>query len=158
VPLARTRKWRDFAVAALVFSFVLAAVCLLLWGWSWTHHLAIWWKLGLVDLGITILIACVLSSSILSAVLRLAPIVWLGKISYGLYVYHKFFAQSPFAVDIRMLMHKVVDSRAVFTFWLLGMILNGAMLVAVSALSYYGYERWFLKFKERFETILSRPA
>jgi hypothetical protein len=31
-------------------------------------------------------------------------------------------------------------------------------LIAVSAASYYCFERWFLKFKERFESILSRPA
>jgi peptidoglycan/LPS O-acetylase OafA/YrhL len=158
VPLTRAKQWRNTAGAALVFCVVLAAVCLLLRSWDWTHDRAIWWKLGLVDVGITILIACFLASSILSAMLRLAPIAWLGKISYGLYVYHKFFAQSRFAMEIRMLMHDVVDSRAVFIFWLLGMALNGTLLIGVSALSYYGYERWFLKLKERFEVILSRPA
>jgi peptidoglycan/LPS O-acetylase OafA/YrhL len=44
------------------------------------------------------------------------------------------------------------------TSWLLGLVINTLALVAVSAASYYLFERVFLKFKERFETILSRPA
>jgi hypothetical protein len=41
---------------------------------------------------------------------------------------------------------------------MLTMILNAVILAIAILASYHFCERWFLKFKERFETVLSRPA
>ncbi len=156
VSFGLSRQWSRALWTILVFIAALRTALYFLQGWQWLG--AVWWKIGLVDLCIAVMIACVLNTFALAAILRLQPIVWLGKISYGLYVYHKFFTGSGVSLRIRAAALQIIGGPPGPSSWFLGMVLNGLALVAVSAVSYYCFERWFLKFKERFETILSRPA
>jgi peptidoglycan/LPS O-acetylase OafA/YrhL len=81
------------------------------------------------------------------------PLVYLGKISYGLYLFHSFFLWLLFNTSYRwprmeyFQHHKQVAIPLAF-----------GLTVAISALSYHFFERPILKFKERFETIHTRPA
>jgi peptidoglycan/LPS O-acetylase OafA/YrhL len=166
--LALLYRWREgapsrllpgWSIAFLSIIFLVAAlisVTFILRRWQWSGD--VWWKIGLADVCIAIAIGCVLNTTALAAILRLQPVAWLGKISYGLYVYHKFFTGSGVSLQIRSFAQSPFGAEAHLGPWMLGMLLNGLGVVAVSALSYYCFERCFLKFKERFETIMSRPA
>lgn len=76
--------------------------------------------------------------------LRGGPLVYLGKISYGLYVYHSLMVE----VATKVFIHSRV---------LVALSAFGAT-VAAAALSYQLLERPFLRLKHRFEHIRSRPA
>jgi peptidoglycan/LPS O-acetylase OafA/YrhL len=81
------------------------------------------------------------------------PLVYLGKISYGLYLFHNFFIWLLFDNSYRW------RSMAFFPHHkLLAVPLALALTVAISALSYHFLERPILQFKRRFETIHTRPA
>ena len=83
---------------------------------------------------------------------RLRPIGWprlvyLGKISYGLYVYH-FLAL--------LLVRSALGPLHLVTY-LVDALLGFALTVALSMASYHFLELPFLKYKERFTYVLSRP-
>jgi peptidoglycan/LPS O-acetylase OafA/YrhL len=77
-------------------------------------------------------------------------LVWLGKISYGLYMYH----------EIALRIGKRLDrasgwfpnKEAILA------IVGFALTVGLAAVSYYGYERPFLKLKRRWTRVPSRPV
>jgi peptidoglycan/LPS O-acetylase OafA/YrhL len=74
------------------------------------------------------------------------PLPFLGKISFGLYVYH--------ALSLKlsgMLAVGGLSSYAGQTSMAL------AICIAISAASYLLYEKRFLQLKARFETVRSRP-
>jgi peptidoglycan/LPS O-acetylase OafA/YrhL len=83
------------------------------------------------------------------------PVVYLGKISFGLYVFH--LATIKLAVAL-------VSSRFPFTeplaFWKIAVVdgLGFIFAVALAALSYRFLEMPFLQIKERFAFVRSRPA
>jgi len=72
------------------------------------------------------------------------PLVYLGKISYGLYVYHIFMLELAARIWPGSYWR-----AAVFSF---------VGTIAVAAASYQLLERPFLRLKERFAHIRSRPA
>ena len=143
-------------VSAVVFILSIGLISVILRNWVWTGN--VWWKLGFADLFITICVGCILCNSFLSFILRLPFIAWLGKISYGLYVYHKFIIRGGPGDAIRAFVLRGTGGQVTLFSWGLGMLISFLALVAVSAASYYFFERWFLKLKERFETVGSRPA
>ena len=76
--------------------------------------------------------------------LKLAPIVYLGRISYGLYVLHSF------AIDgVRKWLD--LPERASSTAGV-GFILTCGLAIV----SYHGLERPFLRLKQRFTVVESR--
>jgi peptidoglycan/LPS O-acetylase OafA/YrhL len=137
-----------------LLSVVIAALVTRHWAWAG----AVWWKIGILDMLVALCVGCVVMNPVLAFVFRLPVVAWLGKISYGLYVYQKFFVNGIVSVAIRSLCLQVTGGHGDLISWGLGMLINSLALIGVSAASYYCFERWFLKFKERFETILSRPA
>jgi peptidoglycan/LPS O-acetylase OafA/YrhL len=156
-------RWGSALLTAIAFVASVTLLTFVLRGWTWLGPKAapfpdVWYKLGLADFCIAVAIGCVLNASAIAAIFRLPPIVWLGKISFGLYVYHKFFTDSGASSKLRNVALHFSGGTPGTSAWVVGMLFNGLGLVAVSALSYYCFERWFLKLKERFETILSRPA
>jgi peptidoglycan/LPS O-acetylase OafA/YrhL len=81
------------------------------------------------------------------------PLVYLGKISYGLYLFHVFF--------IWLIFHTYDHWPRLIYFQShkrIGVPLALGLTIATAALSYHFFERPILKYKERFETIHTRPA
>jgi peptidoglycan/LPS O-acetylase OafA/YrhL len=72
-------------------------------------------------------------------------LVYLGKVSYGLYVFHQLAA---------VLARRVLPDQGP---WIVG-ALGFGITVALAAVSYAVLERPFLLLKERFSTVKSRPA
>jgi peptidoglycan/LPS O-acetylase OafA/YrhL len=80
--------------------------------------------------------------------LRNASLTYLGKISYGLYVVHEFAHMVaklilPAATPVRVLLQSVVAL---------------ALTIALAAASYRWLESPFLRMKERFARVQSRPV
>lgn len=75
---------------------------------------------------------------------------YLGKISYGLYVFHMLAIR--FALDL--LGGSVHTLRGYIVYWCLGLLLT----LVLAALSYRFYESPFLRLKERFTRVRSRPV
>jgi peptidoglycan/LPS O-acetylase OafA/YrhL len=95
----------------------------------------------MADIGVLLLI---LGSAGAEVPEKMSGLVYLGKISYGLYIFHLI------VLDIaRHLSHGGIVSELVIG-------VSGSILVA--HLSYRYLERPFLRLKERFEVIPSRPA
>ncbi len=116
-------------------------------GGPWTqvlNYILIWsWGLGLI-------VMAAAPSNRFWRLFSWRPIVWLGKISYGLYVYHMIaleltkwiFEQLPNFTDKALL-------RA---------LVGPLVTVSMAALSYYGFERPFLSLKSRWTRVPSRPT
>ena len=80
--------------------------------------------------------------------IRWAPLVYLGRISYGLYVFH--------ALSLALLLrNSLVESTVEYALRVLGAF---AFTIALAALSYRLLERPFLQMKERIAVVPSRPA
>ena len=108
----------------------------------------------LVGIGMGLILYTVLHSSNSRWVFWVSsqPLSFLGKISYGLYVYHKF--------GLRYIGNLlVVDRVNNYWLWFLSVfILPLLFTIVVSALSYYILEKPFLRMKDRFSIVLSRPV
>jgi peptidoglycan/LPS O-acetylase OafA/YrhL len=154
--LALRRLAFNSVVAIGLFCASITTLVFILHGWTWSG--TAWWKLGATDALVALCICCVILNPILAFAFRLPAIAWLGKISYGLYVYQKFLAHGYPSATVRSLCLYLTGGQPNLMSWLLGLVINSVALVAISAASYYLFERIFLKFKERFETIPSRPA
>ena len=93
------------------------------------------------------LVATTESSGRINRILGSTPMRYLGKISYGLYVFHVVALAFVVAVLNRMAIYDPVAIAVA------GLIVT----IAISALSYALYEKPFLKLKRRFTRIASRP-
>jgi peptidoglycan/LPS O-acetylase OafA/YrhL len=141
----RAAAWLQWPLyAALVWLFTRANLA---HGEAWRRtvdFVAIWaGALGLVAVA-------VLHKGWLRRALAYNRLVWLGKISYGLYMYH----------EVAFWLRRVVESHLV---WFpnkdaLMTIATFAATIALAAASYYGYERYFLKLKTRWTRVPSRPV
>jgi peptidoglycan/LPS O-acetylase OafA/YrhL len=97
-----------------------------------------------LNLGAAVLIASLVSSPALRRIFEFGPLVWLGRISYGVYLWH------------------------IAVFWMLGKFnwssgslywpVAFAVTFALAAASFYGLERPILRFKKRFERVGSAPS
>ncbi len=100
------------------------------------------WAYTLLNYWFAVLIYCVVHEKMFVQFLEWTPLQYLGKISYGLYVYH--FPIIWFAGRIRDL---GVSGEIVPPLILL---LSFVGTVAIASLSYFAMERPFLKLKDRF--------
>jgi peptidoglycan/LPS O-acetylase OafA/YrhL len=80
-------------------------------------------------------------------------LIYLGKISYGLYLFFLFFLWLVFDTSDRLPRMIYFQHHK-----LIGIPLALGLTIATAALSYHFFERPILKFKERYETIHTRPA
>ena len=78
-------------------------------------------------------------------------LAYLGRISYGLYVFHIFMINTAGAI-LRGLHHRPVQGSAAM------LILPLALTIFSAAVSYEFYERPFLRLKERFTFVKSRTS
>lgn len=115
------------------------------------------WRFTAVAAGFGLILAHVLArpEGRLSRFLALAPLRYLGRISYGLYVYHII----AVLVTDRLLAQTLSwPWPGPWSIWGAALVLTFALTVAMAATSYALLERPFLKLKARFETVQSRPA
>jgi peptidoglycan/LPS O-acetylase OafA/YrhL len=103
------------------------------------------WGYSLLDFTFAFLIAALLQPSLMGRwdpfrCLELTAIAYLGRISYGLYVFH-----NPIQVMIAKLWH----IPAYQPFPIAAFFVSLAATIAVAALSYHLIETWFLKLKDR---------
>ncbi len=101
-------------------------------------------------LGAGLIAVILLHQGLLTLLLSHRWFVWLGRISYGLYMYH----------EMTLMLGRWVIGRIR---WfpnqeILTSILCLTLTVAVSAASYYGFERPFLRLKGRWTRVPSRPV
>jgi peptidoglycan/LPS O-acetylase OafA/YrhL len=92
-------------------------------------------------------------SSLLTKVLGNRVVAFLGKISFGLYVYH-------FAIAALMpgVLRKVLPTAGPGVFYVAELVVFFILTAMAATLSYFVIERPFLKIKERFTVVPSRPA
>ena len=77
--------------------------------------------------------------------LEAKPFKYLGKISYGLYMYQ------PIAIALAFSIAQLIQPAFNLVFYILSM----AITVGISALSYKYFESYFLKFKGKFSNLVS---
>jgi peptidoglycan/LPS O-acetylase OafA/YrhL len=113
------------------------------------------WQILAVAVGSLLLIFATLRYRPLGSIFGCRPIAWLGRISYGLYIFHlpakqlyQFWLAASLPLD---LLHGPIR-------WLTEFSLVLLLTIAIAAVSYYGFEKRFLQYKERFAVIRSRPA
>ena len=113
--------------------------------WHRTWDLVAVWLCGL-----GVVMVAVWGHGWLRAALSYSRLVWLGKISYGLYMYHELVlrAQNRIYNYLPWFPNKV-ELSAIATL---------AATIAVAAGSYYGYERRFLELKRKWTRVPSRPV
>ena len=100
--------------------------------------------------GLGIVIVAVWGNGWLRAALSYSRIVWLGKISYGLYMYHEIalWAREYFYPRLPWFPNKD-EILSIVTL---------ALTIGLAAASYYGYERRFLELKRAWTRVPSRPV
>jgi peptidoglycan/LPS O-acetylase OafA/YrhL len=83
--------------------------------------------------------------SLLRSPLSLAPVVYIGRISYGIYLLH-------------LLVFHIADRLLPGTAHVIVVPVKFAASIAAATLSYYGYEQRFLKLKTRFRSGMPTDA
>jgi len=80
--------------------------------------------------------------------LEAKPLIYLGTISYGIYVYHKFI---PYVMYKTLGLPSIVDVLALPYAWPLDSLLKGGITVFVAALSWQYFERPINNLKRYFK-------
>lgn len=93
------------------------------------------------------LIALCLRPGIIQRFFSLSALRWLGKISYGVYVYH--LVLRPVFNGIAM---RLLSARSATAQNLCASTIGIVGTLAAATLSFYGFEKHFLRLKERFES------
>ena len=111
------------------------------------------WEFSLIAFAAGCFLLAALSRNGIGAALSLRPIVFLGKISFGLYVYHLF------AILFEAKVIQIGESlgRTPAT-WLLTLTAVFTITALLASMSYYGFERRFILLKAQFGRVKSRPA
>ncbi len=100
--------------------------------------------------GVALVMVAIWGQGWLRKALAYSRIVWLGKISYGLYMYHEIAIWVRERVTYRV--GWFANRDELFT------IGTFALVIAMAAISYYGYERRFLVWKRAWTRVPSRPV
>ena len=92
----------------------------------------------------------------LSWLLSRRPLVWLGKLTYGLYVYHILgFQIGKEVVDF---LHGRQVATSATALLVLRSIISLVITIGIAAESYRIFESFFLRLKDRFSRVKSRPV
>ncbi|GAB4505015.1 MAG: acyltransferase [Anaerolineales bacterium] len=140
--------------------FLFLAGVLALWGVTELPNVnAIQWKLmltyPLIGLGMALVLSSVMQGGLwpLSLLFKNRLLGYLGKISYGLYVYHLAGLELAFKLT-----DMLVSPERMLVYPLAGTVLGLAVTVIFSVTSYELLEKPFLRLKERFAFIQTRPV
>lgn len=109
----------------------------------------------LIGIGTSLIIYSVTQGNLwaLSPLFRVKPLTYLGKISYGLYVYHKLGIFLAY-----QMIKQFIEPSSNLAYRVSGLLLSFLVTVVISVISYEAFEKIFLRMKDRFATIKSRPA
>ena len=156
----RLKNWQRYLLIAVGLVFVYM-------GASWADDVnslrpvAQLFFLPLADIGcIAILAACIgISDGVVGPFLRLRPLVYLGRISYGLYAYHAFvlWLMSD-RVNAWLQLHVGRLHHGQLWFLLAFEVAALLLIIVISVASYHLFESPILRVKERFALIPSRPG
>ncbi|WP_158541257.1 acyltransferase [Ruegeria sp. A3M17] len=105
-----------------------------------------------IALGCVLVVVGVQTDGLLARVLSWSPVRYFGKISYGVYVYHVL-CISMAGKLVASLSSNDGPGEGILIF-----ALGLAMTLALSSLSYELFEKSFLKIKNRYSTVISRPV
>lgn len=114
------------------------------------QHANFWFQLfgyPIIGLGAAMIAAALVANAFASHLLAMRPLAFLGKISFGIYVYHLV------AIAIARALWRLDSSLDAVIVFALGF----AITVMLATISYYAFEIRFLKLKRRFTVIRSRP-
>jgi peptidoglycan/LPS O-acetylase OafA/YrhL len=115
------------------------------------------WQYFILDCGFCCLIFAAIQPGTFQRFFSFCMFTQLGKISYGLYVYHVW----AFSISSWVLRWMIVYFNLrlnLFIFESLEMLLGLTITIGISFVSYHLFEKQFLKLKSRFSTIQSRPV
>lgn len=142
-----------YALMAFLFSALLLK-CLTSSNYTFAST---WWYLFGIDLACLLLIYAVIQSKTLSMLFSIKIISWLGKISFGLYVFHKIviYFMAILVLPYFYNILKITEHPILFYWFSFITTLIGSILLA--ALSYYSFEKYFLTLKKKYTAVSSRP-
>jgi len=112
-----------------------------------------------VALGCFLIVAT--GKNLFSKFLSLSPLVFLGKISYGLYVFHNIGMSIQYQCVAYLNLHfskNFPNLGWIVSSWPFRFSFSLLITIGIGVLSYFFYERHFLRLKTRFTTIASRPV
>ena len=107
----------------------------------------------IIAIGFTLIIDASISKGLINGFFSSKVFVWLGKISYGLYIYHAIGIRAGY--DISNYLFGPCDE---FRVWLEQLFISLGLTILAATISYYYFERIFLKMKKRYSVIASRPV
>lgn len=113
--------------------------------YAWWHDQMVYYGYTIVAFSAAIIILDLVYSrySMLSWVLRLRPLVFIGKISYGIYLLHL-----PIFEFSHLWMHAHMQDAHV----LYKVFIKFALTLVAAIVSYYAMERKFLRLRDKFES------
>jgi peptidoglycan/LPS O-acetylase OafA/YrhL len=141
--------WLPLAVA--LFIFVLFGPNPL------TYSIHTVWQFLAIGLACTGLVLATVSGGLAQKITRLAVFVWLGRISYGLYVYHRLGISLSELATTR-LFPMAADGMSLVALDVVRSVIALGLTIMIAAISYFGFERYFLRVKARFARVASRPS
>ena len=141
------QRWRgEWPAAASIALFVLVA--------SFPNirmSLHTIWQLSADALAGGLLIAAILGRGWVGRLCSWQPLCFLGKISFGLYVFHELCLHYAPVVFSSLTKHTPGN-------WCLGFVESLMVTILIGSASYHLYERHFLRLKRCFEIVPTRPA
>jgi peptidoglycan/LPS O-acetylase OafA/YrhL len=119
---------------------------------------AVVWQFLATAVGFAVILDAVLclSKNPFSWLLARRPLVWLGKLTYGLYVYHMLGVQA--AEPLTAALHPERWLKSTPATVLLRCAIALGLTITAAALSYRFFESYFLRLKDRFSRVKSRPV
>lgn len=111
------------------------------------------WQFSIIAFSAGCLILSAIAAGGVGLLFSWRPFVFLGKISFGLYVYHLL----AIIVEARYVHLADKFGKSPWT-WVVTILFVFAGTTLTSVVSYYGFERRFVQMKARFETVKSRAA
>jgi peptidoglycan/LPS O-acetylase OafA/YrhL len=109
------------------------------------------WGFSLLDYLFALMIYCVVKTKLLTWILNLSPLRYLGKISYGLYIYHLFIIQ---AVVVIFKKFNVVYGLGSPLLYIVSLIIT----VLAASLSFYLLEKPILNLKTKYFPLSSEES
>jgi peptidoglycan/LPS O-acetylase OafA/YrhL len=123
-----------------------------------TQSSAVVWQFFATALGFVLILDAILSSNRnpLAWIFSGRPLVWLGKLTYGLYVYHILGIQFGSLLSDWVRPQRWIKSHEGVI--VLRLSIAFALTVLIAAISYRFFESFFLRLKDKFSSVKSRPV